>query len=155
MIKKQRKNIKRKNGKKFTQAGIILVIISNIISNIINRFEMFEELKKQKIIRRKEDKVYQEQLEEKMILDSVKQLKGDENFIKGVVDRMQEDSNRRKLGIDKKCRMDRTDKIEQSEQNKSNFNDDSSIKNFKKKIKKIKDDNYVFTVIIIINLTYL
>ena len=115
---------------------------------------MFEAQKQRKINRKKEEALYKQNLEEQQILETEKQIRGDENFIKGVVDRMNEDANRRKLGIDKKCKIEhhsdyynnnlstRTSKFDNAF---SNLNNDSSIKNFKKKILETSK-NYIFKV---------
>jgi len=65
---------------------------------------MYELQKKNKINRKKEQQLYEQIKEEESILEKEKQIKGDELFIKSVVDRMDEDALRRKLGIDKKCK---------------------------------------------------
>jgi len=102
---------------------------------------MFEVEKNKKIKRRKEQQDYEKNIEEQKILEMEKQIKANQAFIKGVVDRMNDDVLKRKLGIDKKCNKN-------EKKNNPNFtakeeNDENNIHSFKN---KKYNNNYIFTV---------
>jgi len=115
----------------------------------VDRFKAFEERKNNKINKKLEEKFLKRLIEEEQIQENEKQMKGNNQFIKKVVDRLNGDAERRKVGIDKKAKVDRSHSyfnmlspVAPSTRVEMNEID---INSFKKQ-KAIKEGKYVFSV---------
>ena len=112
-----------------------------------DRFKTYEDKKKSKIDKKLEEKKIKRLKEEEQILESEKQLKANSEFIKNVVTRMNNDAERRKVGMDKKFKINHSQSFIVSKSSKVDrvLADVTDIKDFKKS-KQAKENQYIFEV---------
>jgi hypothetical protein len=103
------------------------------------RFLDFENKKQSKLLLGQINKDEKKKEIEDKILEAKKQIKGNSKYIQIVVNRLWDDTDRRKLGINKKCKYDKSEHLNQTQRNN---NTESDISNFQSK----KSNKYFFNV---------